>query len=697
MTTDQRCAGLILLAAGVGFMTAGPAPAAEPAPTPPGSFPSVPADHRHARALLANALRYMDPANKTFDPASGYPYEGWNHDPGKGIFLQGFTQLTAIGLWMEALANVAAGHADTPALPRDVALKRLTQVVATLRKDQQDPGLAAMGLLVNFLDLGNGKRLSPLTPEVDRQQFFDAFGPENAEAVWNALVVRGWLTSQNGGREAAVNRGDRYGWNHFDGPLAPFKDDATKKKVMDILDQRVVSATFGDNANLTASVGRTIGALLTPTVRDQPGAAAIRDELERFLDAQRPGYAHLYDPKIGLFYFGWNATRGRMFGWEDMRGQWTLGHQDYLINEFRGPAAFVVLRFGLPVATLGNLGFKVKPYRTAGGKDIYSLAAWEGSAFQSLGLSVWSGEVSSRSWKTLLEAAVDVQIDYTTKYKLPGFLSESYTGNGFQYTGAVGIPAVAVNPQPRITDVASLYTLGPAYTVAPDKVERYLAANWPGISAALTDHGPWEGTNVSKREVVRCQTTAHTLALALGLLGTAPGQMDRYLESRGLTARLLELDRPGDAVDLLADDTPAYAWAQKGGDLRSAREGATFRASGNKVERVGVAFVPVKPDGVNLSGGVLTLRHRFAGPAGMGKIALKRAGPQPEEAGRITDELFLPLADTAGREAEVRIQLPATPGLTRIKEVVLTYERGAVGPLDLTVTHLSVAPTPAGR
>ena len=690
MPTDPRSLGL--WAAVASLFAAGTAPADPPLPTPPGSFPTVPTNHVHARALLANALKYADPANKTFDPASGYPYEGWNHDPKSGIFLQGFTQLTAIGVWMELLANVAAGTAEVPNLPRDESLKRLAHVVKTLRKDQQDPALAALGLLVNFLDVGGGKRLSPLTPEVDRDEFYEAFGQETGEQIWNALILKGWLTSQNGGREGGVNRGPKYGFNFFDGTLEPYKDDATKKKIMAILDQRVVTATFGDNANLTASVGRTIGALLDPAVKDHPGAAAIRDELEKFLDAQKAGYAHLFDPKVGLFYFGWNASRGRMFGWEDSKGNWTYGHQDYLVNEFRGPAAFVVVRFGLPASTLGNLGFKMKPYRFADGKVAYSLAPWEGSAFQALGLSLWSGEMDTKSWRTLLEAAVDVQIDYTTKHKLPGFLSESYTGNGYQYTGNVGVPDVTVDPDPRITDAASLYTLGPAYTLAPDKVERYLAANWPGISATFTDHGPWEGTNITQKKVVECQTTAHTLSLAMGLLRVSPAQMDRYLDSRGISATLLALDHAGEAVDLMAADTPIYAWGQKDGDLKSSREGV-FKAGGQKVERIGLAFVPPKP--VNLSGCVLTLRYKFAGPDAEARVTLKRAGPPAEEAGRIPDEIFLRLTDTSGKEQELRVQLPATPGLTQVAQVVLTYERGKVGPLDLTVTHCGAVPTPS--
>ena len=72
-------------------------------------------------------------------------------------------------------------------------------------------------------------------------------------------------------------------------------------------------------------------------------------------------------------------------------------------------------------------------------------------------------------------------------------------------------PIIASEP----TDVASLYTLGTAYSVAPDKVEKFLAANWPVVSKLMTDHGPWEGFNVTRQEAIRVQTSAHTLSLIL--------------------------------------------------------------------------------------------------------------------------------------------------------------------------------------
>ncbi|MGA8351455.1 MAG: hypothetical protein WB773_26935, partial [Isosphaeraceae bacterium] len=522
-------------------------------------FPTVPPEHEHVRALLDNALRYVDPAAGLFDKVSGYPVEGWNQDPERQFFLRSFTQLTAIGHSMELLACLAAGEAEVPFLSREEALTRLAKLVASLRQDQRDPKLSAGGLLVNFLDLNSGQRQSPLTGSADREPFLAAFGPEKGQAIWAALAAEGWITPRGDGREADITRGERYGYDHFDGDLAPFRDETTRQRILTLLDRRVVLVVFGDNANLSASAAKTIGALLHPSVKDDPVAAKIRRELECFLDDQAPGYARLYDAQVGQFYFGWDATRDRLFGWEGLQGQWVTGHMDYLVNEFRAPATFVTLRFGLPLATIEHLGFKMKSYRLRDGCELHALAPWEGSSFQVLGLGLWLTEPDRPSWRRLLRNVVAIELDYAERHGLPGFLSESYTGRGVQYTGDVGIPEIAVSLSPRITDIASLYTLGPAYTVAPEAIERFLAANWPVLQQLLTDHGPWEGYNVSTREVIRFQTTAHTLGLALGLLGTASDHMKRYLAAAGLAEPLDRAFAPGPPADLLSGATQVFA------------------------------------------------------------------------------------------------------------------------------------------
>lgn len=671
--------------------------ASEPNKAAPGTssagidFPTVPARHTQVRALLENAMKYVAAGNGMVDTVSGYPFEGWNHDPKQGLFLRSFTQLTAIGLYMELLANVVAGSADTPGLARDQALAQLTRLVASLRADQRDPRLGARGLLVNFLDLATGKRLGPLASDVDKSAILDAFGPDRGEVIWKALQAKGWITPRNQGREGAIQRSGTYGAEHFDGPLSPYADEATKRRLMEILDQRVVLVVFGDNANLSASAARSIGALLDPSIADRPEVAALRRELGRFLDDQREGYARLYDAKTGLFDFGWDATRDRLFGWEDLQGRWTIGHMDYFVNEFRGPATFVAARFGLPAEAIGNLGFKIKPYRVRDGSDIYTLAPWEGSAFQALGLVLSLSERERPSWRALLGNAVDIEVDYAARHHLPGFLSESYTGEGARYTGDVGIPAITVSPRPRVTDAASLYCLGAAYTIAPEKVERFLEANWSLVSTLLTDHGPWEGYNVTRREPIRFQTSAHTLALILGLLGTGPDHMNRFARRDGCEGRLDEAFRPGVGANLLAEGTQIFAWTGKGGHVQGARRGSGFHVVGNQAGLLGVAFVPSRGEGINLSGTRLILRYRSVGPMDPVHIALK----PKDAAGLIAKEIFTQFESTGGQEKEIQVVLPAMAGLARVKEVVITHERGAKSePVDLSVTRLEFQPMP---
>lgn len=101
-------------------------------------FSKVPGSHRHMALLLANAFQYLNPVHGIVDPASGYPAEGWNQEPQNGVFLRSFSQLTAIGTWVELLANIAGGAADNPYLSKEAALKGMAIAVASLLADQRD-------------------------------------------------------------------------------------------------------------------------------------------------------------------------------------------------------------------------------------------------------------------------------------------------------------------------------------------------------------------------------------------------------------------------------------------------------------------------------------------------------------------------------------------------------------------------------
>jgi hypothetical protein len=634
-------------------------------------YPEVPRHHRHMRRLLNNAFSYVDPAHRIIDPVSGYPAEGWNQEPANGLFLREFTQLTAIGAWIELLANIAAGYADNPYLSRDAALDGLALAVATLGTDQRDPNLAARGLLANFMGFDGGERQGPLLESIERRRFIDTFGERDGNAIWSALLEKGWLQEEDNGRKGKIQRREGYGALHFDGALAPYDDPSRRAAIMGLLDQRVVTIIFGDNANLTAALARAIGALLRPEIRDAPQAVALRDAMERFIEAQKDGYAHLFDPQTGTFVFGWDATADRFVGWDDGRGNWVTGQMNYFINEFRGPLMFTVLRYGLPVAAIRNAGFKIKPYRQADGRDTYALAAWDGSAFQLLGLSLFMQEHRNPAWRRGLETLVDIELDFSTRHGLPGLLSEAYSGKGTEYTGLIGIGDIAVTDAPLDTQAPSLYSLGVAYGIAPEQVEGFLQAEWARISTLFTEHGPWEGWNMATGEVIPFQTTVHTLSLILGGINTAHANMRRYLDAMNLSGQLEALYAPGQRIDFLADENRIVPWTALKDPIAFSRDAGTPRFASSITGSGGLAFVLPEGRTASLSNGTLSIRFGSATEIKDAVLSFERANDDLLPPPAIPVEILACLPQT--EDGTIEVVLPATPALHGISKVSLTF------------------------
>jgi len=673
----------ILLGAGCSHVSPPPEPVLPDNPAT-FTFPLVNPEHENMQRLLANAMGYLKSENGLVDPGSGYPVEGWNQDSERGLYLRSFTQLTAIGEWVELLANVAAGYADNPYISREDALSQLSLAVASLRADQADPNVSAKGLLGNFLGFGPTGRIGPLSEEVEKQKFVDVFGEEQAGQIWDALVAKKWIIPQQDGSFAKIPRKGEYGDKFFTGELSPFAESNICAKIMAVLDTRVVQIIFGDNANLTASAAKAIGALRHSTLRDDPLAVQLCSQLEQFVSKQAEGYRYLYDEKSGSFVFGWNATKDRFTGWEDSNGKWIVGHMDYFVNEFRGPLWFVVQRFDLPADAVKNAGFKIKPYRMADGRDLYTLATWHGSSFQSLGLSLFMQELDTQGWRENLENSVDIELDFAARHKLPGFLSEAYSGNGVEYTGDIGIPDVAVTDQPRNTTAPSLYTLGVAYEVAPEKIEKFLAMNRKKIERLFTRHGPWEGYNTAKNEPIQFQTTAHTLALILGGIGSAEENMQRYLTWQGIPS--LEKVQGGEsvAVDLLGGGSQWISWSPVGDSLESLHWQNGFRVRSDAVRNGAVTVKLPKP--VSLSNGALVIRYLAAVPVTNAVVTLT-GGPTVFQ-----NQIFTRF-DKTGNEKEIRVPMPGTPGLESVTELVVRFgdERAPV-PIDLTFSGFEFVP-----
>jgi hypothetical protein len=89
---------------------------------------------------------------------------------------------------------------------------------------------------------------------------------------------------------------------------------------------------------------------------------------------------------------------------------------------------------------------------------------------------------------------------------------------------------------------------------------------------------------------------------------------------------------------------------------------------------------------------MLTFRYRSSHALDPVTIELKPVKTGLDDSAWISRAITVQIEATGDQTREIRVPLPATPGLTRIKEVVLYHERSAKGPVDLTVTELSVAP-----
>ena len=179
----------------------------------------------------------------------------------------------------------------------------------------------------------------------------------------------------------------------------------------------------------------------------------------------------------------------------------------------------------------------------------------------------------------------------------------------------------------------------------------------------------------------------------LGFIGAGSEHMKRYLDSKNLSHRLMESYPPGDAVDLLAEDIQVFAWSDQKAGVKSNREKSAFFVKGDRVARLGIAFVTPRPEGLNLSGGAMTIGYRSTQPLDFATIAFKPANPNSSNnPALIAKELFTRLSVAAASPSELSVILPATPGLTNIKEVVITHEPNTAQPVDLMIERFTVKP-----
>jgi hypothetical protein len=310
-----------------------------------------------------------------------------------------------------------------------------------------------------------------------------------------------------------------------------------------------------------------------------------------------------------------------------------------------------------------------------------------------LGLSLFMQELMNPGWRRSLETLVEVELDFSGRRRLPGFLSEAYSGNGTEYTGLIGISDIAVTDKPLITHAPSLYALGVAYMIAPEEIERFLEEHWPMISGLFTSHGPWEGWNTSRNETIPYQTTVHTLSLILGGIGSAHENMHRYLEQWNLSGPLEKLYKPGDRVNLLGAENRVIPWASDQSRVEFTCKRGFCRFASQLAGIGGMTFIVPEDRTISLSNGRLVLRYRSEGQVVDAHISFKRTKDDPLPAPAIPAEIFTRFKHTKEEEGEMEIVLPATPALSGIKEISLVFgTRGRQRPVDLSITAFEFIP-----
>lgn len=415
---------------------------------------------------------------------------------------------------------------------------------------------------------------------------------------------------------------------------------------------------LGDNVNLSASLGAAEGALMSPGLSGNPAVTAIIQKMETFLNAQGVGYTLLYDPSVKEFRNGMLVSTG----------QYVSGYHNFFGDEFRSGILFVTLRYNFD-STASRNGYEemdglIRNYILSSGDAAYTVSPWDGGAFQMLWPTLTMPEIDNPGLDQMLQDFVTIALDFSERNDLPGFLSACYSAPG-QYAGDAGIQDIAASGGSHNQSVASLYTLGAAHMVDPSAIDQFLRDIFIAHPDLVTTHGLWEGFNTSTNSVVQEQIVANIATFLIGMAGKGPEHMTRYLQSKNLYTTLQSIYSQGGYHDILHNSTNIYTWGGAGAwDMAYIQN--SINASGRKIK---IRYID------NVEGGSLN-------------VEFKRWGSYPDP---IRFKIYgIPLGNTAGLEKEIVIDLPTTPALSSLDEVVFVISGGAGGPESVNFTDVEI-------
>ena len=263
-----------------------------------GSRPSR-AEHRHARALLANAMRYARPGEQDGRPGLGLSVRGLEPGPEAGP-LPPLVHPADGDRPVHGAARRTSppARATRPYLSRDAGPRRTGPP-----GQEPAPGPARPAARARRACSGTSSTWPPASgsarwPPTSRSTSSSTRSARRrARRSGRPSQAKGWIVpAERRPRGRRSSEPPTYGWDHFDGPLAPFarrrheaEDHGHPRPARRhgrLRRQRQPLGLGREDDRRPAAARRS---------RTGPRSRELRRELEQFLDAQREGYAQLYD------------------------------------------------------------------------------------------------------------------------------------------------------------------------------------------------------------------------------------------------------------------------------------------------------------------------------------------------------------------------------------------------------------------
>ncbi len=569
----------------------------------PVSYRAVAKEITTATDLLTQInLLYFDSDFGLVESTHEYPLEAW--------LQRDITQPSNFGFYADLLATIAAGDLVTSNISKAEAIRRLDVLMTHLLQDQQNLNLGYKGLFpwLSF----NGSDWTRMDDVYGRQvSFEDNTNFTNALAVaYGALLddsLAGNTTVHGSG--GILGKISAFIDNQREGYLAMFNSQTnTFSQTMQVSDGSLSGTialvgaessapllflilqygdTFPASAYAKLNFGTRSYTMQDLTVKDvvAPFSGAFQIYWPALLmpESENPDLRIMLESytDVQLDFAERNGQPGLLSAGYDV---WT----DNLLNRY--VSAFSWAGDNVTGVREGD-SFHVKSDLTNAGigvvfNDGSSKLAFEGSTMQlcySSKTAIPNARIEFKKriggvLQTVYTEALSLEntggAERTVSFTLPlnGVLGElteivfatsgggpldvtfhSFDTDRIGYNFPLGINEIALGPTVETTP--SVYNLGAAHMFRPAQVEVLLQGLIADHRDLISNHGLWEGKNMTSGKVVNEQVFNNVVTFTLGMVGTGPSYMTRYLENKGLKAELESIWDPQAPVSVTGNST----------------------------------------------------------------------------------------------------------------------------------------------